>query len=41
MIANFEVIDESGLKAMPLFFTGLDNFTRSKNSHEESLGDKN
>jgi len=40
MIANFEVIDESGLKAMPLLFTGLDSFTRSKNSHEESVGDK-
>jgi hypothetical protein len=25
MIANFEVIDESGLKAMPLLFTGLDS----------------
>jgi hypothetical protein len=29
MIANFEVIDESGLKAMPLLFTGLDSYTRS------------
>ncbi len=38
MIANFEVIDESGLKAMPLLFTGLDSFTRSKKSYEESLG---
>jgi hypothetical protein len=25
---------------MPLLFTGLDSFTRTKNSHEESLGDK-
>jgi hypothetical protein len=25
---------------MPLLFTGLDSFTRSKNSHEESVGDK-
>jgi hypothetical protein len=40
MIANFEVIDESGLKAMPLLFTGLDSFTRSKKSYEESVGDK-
>jgi hypothetical protein len=40
MIPNFEVLDESGLKAMPLLFTGLDSFTRSKKSHEESLGDK-
>ncbi len=40
MIANFEVIDESGLKAMPLLFTGLDSFTKSKKSYEESLGDK-
>ena len=40
MIANFEVLDESGLKAMPLLFTGLDSFTRTKNSHEESVGDK-
>ncbi len=40
MIANFEVIDESGLKAMPLLFTGLDSFTRSKKFYEESLGDK-
>jgi hypothetical protein len=40
MFANFEVIDESGLKAMPLLFTGLDSFTRSKKSHEESVGDK-
>jgi hypothetical protein len=38
MIANFEVLDESGLKAMPLLFTGLDSFTRTKNSHEESVG---
>ena len=34
MITNFEVIDESGLKAMPLHFTGLDSFTRSKKSYE-------
>jgi hypothetical protein len=34
MISNFEVIDESGLKAMP------HSFTRSKKSYEESLGDK-
>jgi hypothetical protein len=40
MIANFEVLDESGLKAMPLLFTGLDSFTRTKNSHEESVGSK-
>jgi hypothetical protein len=41
MIANFEVLDESGLKAMPLLFTGLDSFTRTtKNSHEESVGNK-
>ena len=40
MITNFEVLDESGLKAMPLLFTGLDSFTRSKKSHEESVGDK-
>jgi hypothetical protein len=40
MIASFEVIDESGLKAMPLLFTGLDSFTRSKKSYEESVGDK-
>ncbi len=40
MIPNFEVLDESGLKAMPLLFTGLDIFTRTKNSHEESVGDK-
>jgi hypothetical protein len=40
MITNFEVLDESGLKAMPLLFTGLDSFTRSKNSHEESVGGK-
>jgi hypothetical protein len=40
MIANFEVIDESGLKAMPLIFTGLDSFTRSKKFYEESVGDK-
>ncbi len=40
MIPNFEVLDESGLKAMPLLFTGLDSFTRSKKSHEESVGDK-
>jgi hypothetical protein len=40
MIANFEVLDESGLKAMPLLFTGLDSFTTTKNSHEESVGDK-
>jgi hypothetical protein len=41
MIPNFEVLDESGLKAMPLLFTGLDSFTRSKKSYEESVGDKN
>ncbi len=40
MIANFEVLDESGLKAMPPLFTGLDSFTRTKNSHKESVGDK-
>ncbi len=40
MIANFEVLDESGLKAMPLLLTGLDSFTWTKNSHEESVGDK-
>jgi hypothetical protein len=40
MIPNFEVLDESGLKAMPLLFTGLDSFTRSKKSHEESVGNK-
>ncbi len=40
MIPNFEVVDESGLKAMPLLFTGLDSFTRTKNSHEESVGNK-
>jgi hypothetical protein len=40
MIANFEVLDESGLKAMPLLFAGLDSFTRTKNSHEESMGEK-
>ncbi len=40
MITNFEVLDKSGLKAMPLLFTGLDSFTRSKNSHEESVGNK-
>ncbi len=40
MIANFEVIDESGLKAMPLLFNGLDCFTRSKRSYEESVGDE-
>jgi hypothetical protein len=40
MIANFEVIDESGLKAMPLLFTSLDSFTRSKKSFEESVGNK-
>jgi hypothetical protein len=38
MIVNFEVIDESGLKAMPLLFTGLDSFIRSKKSYEESVG---
>jgi hypothetical protein len=38
MIANFEVIDESGLKAMPILFTGLDSFTRSRKSYEESVG---
>ncbi len=38
MIANFEVIDESGLIAMPLFFTGCDSFSRSKKSYEESVG---
>jgi hypothetical protein len=42
MISNVEVLDESGLKAMPLLFTGLDSFTRTKNSHEDSVavGDK-
>jgi hypothetical protein len=40
MTPNFEVIDESGLKAMPLLLTGLDSFTRSKKSHEESVGNK-
>ncbi len=40
MIANFKVIDESGLKAMPLLFTGLDSFTRSKKSYDKSVGDK-
>ncbi len=40
MIPNFEVLDESGLKAMSLLFTGLDSFTRTKNSHIESVGDK-
>ncbi len=42
MIANFEVTDESGLKAMPLLFTNLDSFTRSKKSYdyEESVGKK-
>jgi hypothetical protein len=40
MIPNFEVIDESGLKAMPLLFTCLDSFIRTKNSHEESVGEK-
>jgi hypothetical protein len=34
MIPNFEVLDESGLKAMPLLFIGLDSFARTKNSHE-------
>ncbi len=29
MIPNFEVLDKSGLKSMPLLFTGLDSFTRS------------
>jgi hypothetical protein len=39
MIPNFEVIDESGLKAMPLLFTGCDDsFSRSKKSYEESVG---
>jgi hypothetical protein len=38
MIANFEVIDESGLKAMPLLFTGCNSFLRSKKSYEESVG---
>jgi hypothetical protein len=38
MIANLEVIDESGFKAMPLLFTGFDSFSRSKKSHEESMG---
>jgi hypothetical protein len=38
MIANFEVIHESGLKAMPLLFTGCDSFSRSKKSYEESVG---
>ncbi len=28
------------LPAMPLLFTGLDSFTRPKNSHEESVGNK-
>jgi hypothetical protein len=40
MIATFEVLDESVLKAMPLLFTGLDSFTRTKNSHDESVGNK-
>jgi hypothetical protein len=40
MIPNFKVLDASGLKAMPLLFTGLDSFTRTKNSHEESVGNK-
>ncbi len=41
MIPNFEVLDESGLKAMLLIlFTSLDSVTRSKKSHEESVGDK-
>jgi hypothetical protein len=40
MIPNFEVIDESGLKATQLLFTGLDSFTRSKKSHEESVCNK-
>jgi hypothetical protein len=39
MIANFEVIDESGLKAMPFLFTGCDSFSRSKLSYEVSVGD--
>jgi hypothetical protein len=38
MIANFEVIDDSELKAMPLLFTGCDSFLRSKKSYEESVG---
>jgi hypothetical protein len=38
MIANFEVIDESGLIAIPLLFTGCDSFSRSKKSYEESVG---
>jgi hypothetical protein len=38
MIANSEVIDESGLKAMPLLFNGCDSFSRSKKSYEESVG---
>ncbi len=40
MIADFEVLDESGQKAITLLFTGLDSFTRTKNSHEESVGNK-
>jgi hypothetical protein len=39
MIPNFEVLDESRLKVMPLLFTGLDSFTRSK-SHEECVCNK-
>jgi hypothetical protein len=38
MIANFEVIDESGLKTIPLLFTGCNSFSRSKKSYEESVG---
>jgi hypothetical protein len=38
MIANFEVINDSGLKTMPLLFTGCNSFSRSKQSYEESVG---
>jgi hypothetical protein len=38
MIANFEVINDSGLKAMPLLFTECDSFLRSKKSYKEYVG---
>jgi hypothetical protein len=38
MMANFEVNDDSGLKTMPLLFTGCDSFLKPKKSYEESVG---
>jgi hypothetical protein len=38
MIANFEVIDDSGLKAMLLLLTGCNSFSRSKKSYKELVG---